>query len=110
MLLVSIKENGSANWTKTYGRESDESASQIGMFPNKNYLLAGTVKENETIKQYYVKIDESGNVIKDNTYYTSGIGSLETQLLPSLEGEGFIGVAHQINDAGLSTTFDYAYQ
>ncbi|MFK7907173.1 MAG: T9SS type A sorting domain-containing protein, partial [Chitinophagales bacterium] len=98
MLLISINGTGSTNWSKTYGSKKDETASQIGILSKNSYLLAGLVKENDKQKQYYVKVDDKGDVELENTYYTAGIGELKTQLLPVLEGTGFIGVSNFKNE------------
>lgn len=100
MLLISIDGTGSTNWSKTYGSKKDETASQIGILSENSYLLAGLIEEKGEQKQYYVKVDNKGSVELENTYYTSGIGQLKTQLLPVLQGEGFIGVSNFENDEG----------
>jgi len=99
MLLISIDGTEAiVNWSKTYGSDKDETASQIGVFSENSFLLAGLVEEDNGQKQYYIKVDDKGVVELENTYYTAGIGELKTQLLPVLEGEGFIGVSNFKND------------
>ncbi|MEZ4887723.1 MAG: T9SS type A sorting domain-containing protein [Chitinophagales bacterium] len=100
MLLTSISSIGITNWTKTYGEKTDDTGLKIGLLPKTGYMIAGRIEEKGEQKQYYAIVDEKGEVVAKNTYFVEGIGNLETQLLPVLDGKGFIGVSSFTNKDG----------
>lgn len=98
MFLTSINAEGKANWTKNYGKKTNEIGQQVGLLPEKGYLLAGMIEDGENQKHLYIVVDKKGSVLTEKNYSVSGIGNLQTQLLPVLEGKGFVGIANYTNE------------
>lgn len=98
LFLASINNGGQVNWSKEYGKKTDEVGQQIGLLQEKGYMLVGTIEENGNRKHQYIVVDNKGNVVTEKSYSTSGLGDFQTQLLPALEGKGFVGIANYTNE------------
>ena len=79
--VVKIDDNGSVIWEETYGCDKSDTAYSIKQTSDGNYILCGSTglfdlpfpgSTGRNREIYIIKIDDDGNILLENTYWTMG--------------------------------------
>ncbi|MBZ0203869.1 MAG: T9SS type A sorting domain-containing protein [Ignavibacteria bacterium] len=75
MYVMRLNLSGDTIWTKHYGGAESDGGRSIDLISNCGFVLAGSSKSfnlNNKVQSYIVRIDNSGNIIWQNTYSNNG--------------------------------------
>ena len=96
--------SGNLIWKKTYGEEKHERLISLISSSDREFILVGNIYEGENEvndylnnnfgKGWLIKIDESGNIVWNQTYSDTGFSNYSNTLIGTSDG-GYVLLGHR---------------